>query len=280
MLNFVPSLISLLSYGSASAASKKAIGIIGRHKAIVYAYIVLVVLLAAGAVILGEEFSFPLEILPFYIAQVSIGALGAIAAYKALDYGKASIVSPIGKVYVLAVLATSIIILGEELTIGQIAGSVAIVGSAVVLAMDKAGKLKAEKWMLYLGFSVICRAYYFTFIKNFVLLFGAYQTAVLLEVGIAVFTIAFHALRGRDISPPAAGKLRYPAAPGILVFIGSVFYNLSVSYIGAALTAAISAGTPIVNSVASYALLREKLDMHKYAAIVLMVVGLAMVFLF
>lgn len=278
MLSFLPSLISLLSYGSASAASKKAISVIGRHKAIVYAYAVLVVLLAAGAVVLGEQFSFPLEILPFYIVQVSIGALGAIAAYKALDYGKASIVSPIGKVYVLAVLAAGIIILGEELSIGQIAGSLSIVASAVVLAMDRAGKLRAEKWMLYLGLSVICRAYYYTFIKNFVLLFGAYQTAVLLELGIAGFTIAFHALRGRDISPPAAGKLKYPAVPGILVFLGSISYNLSVSYIGAALTAAISAGTPIVNSIASYAILKEKLDMRKYAAIVLMVAGLLMVF--
>jgi drug/metabolite transporter (DMT)-like permease len=53
-----------------------------------------------------------------------------------------------------------------------------------------------------------------------------------------------------------------------------------VAYIGAALTAAISAGTPIVNAAVSYLLLKEKLDRCKYAAIILVVLGLAMIVLF
>jgi drug/metabolite transporter (DMT)-like permease len=64
-----------------------------------------------------------------------------------------------------------------------------------------------------------------------------------------------------------------------LIFAGSLLYSLSVSLVGAALTAAISAASPIVNAVASYLLLKERLEPHKYAAIALMVAGLAMIFL-
>ncbi len=278
MFEFLPALGSVISYGTVTATSKKAIGKTGRHKAIVYAYIVLIVLLFMGAALLDIDVGFASGLITGYIMQVVIGALGAIAFYKALDYGKASIISPISKTYVLFVLATSIIFLGEELTSLQIAGSMLIVVSAVIIALDR-WKLRLERWMVYLGLSMLCRIYYYTFIKTFVTAWGAYQTALLLETGIALFVIAFHALRGRDISPPAADRLRFPAMAGALIFIGSVLYSVSVGVIGAALTAAISAGGPIVNSIASYFIVGEKLDAHKYAAIILMVIGLAIIFL-
>jgi drug/metabolite transporter (DMT)-like permease len=88
--------------------------------------------------------------LPEYIVQVSVGGLGAIAYYKALTYGKASILSPISKANVLIILATSIIFLGEELTTFQIAGALLIVISAIIIALD-GWKFRLEKWMLYLG---------------------------------------------------------------------------------------------------------------------------------
>jgi drug/metabolite transporter (DMT)-like permease len=279
MLEFLPSLGSLLCYGSVSATSKKAINAIGRHKSIVYAYVVLVTLLFLGAIILQIGLQFPFGLLPAYIAQIVLGGLGAISAYKALDYGKSSITSPVARIYVLLVLAMSIIFLGEELSAGQIGGSVLIVVSAFVIALERKGSFKLEKWMIYLGISILCRAYYYTFIKTFVVALGAYEATLILELGVASFVVAFHALRGRDLSPPPLEKINYPAAAGALIFFGSLLYSFSVSFIGAALTAAISAGAPMVNAVASYLLLGEKLDAHKYAAIVLLVVGLIAIFL-
>ena len=279
MFEFLPSLGSLLSYGSVSPASKKAIGIIGRHKAIAYAYAVLITLLFIGAFLLKLDFWFPAKLLPGYVVQVVLGGLGAITVYKALDYGKASVVAPIAKTYVLLVLVTSIIFLGEELSAGQIAGSLLIVVSAVLMALGKGGKLKLEKWMVYLGISVICRTYYYTFIKTFVVALGPYMATLFLELGVAFFVVAFHVLRGRDLSPPAVGKVGFAAAAGVLIFFGSLLYSVSVGLIGAALTAAISAGAPMVNAVVSYFMLRERLDMRKYAAIVMMVIGLAAIFL-
>jgi hypothetical protein len=51
MLDFLPSLGSAVCYGSASPFSKKAIKVMGRHKAIVYAYAALITLLLLGVII-------------------------------------------------------------------------------------------------------------------------------------------------------------------------------------------------------------------------------------
>ncbi|MBU0532528.1 EamA family transporter [Candidatus Micrarchaeota archaeon] len=280
MLEFIPSIGSVISYGFSSVTAKKAITILGRHKAIVYAYVVLVILLAMGVLILKEQLNFPIDLFPFYLFEISMGAIGAMAAYKAMDYGKVTITSPVGKIYVLFVLAGSIIFLGEELSAGQVLGSIIMVLSALVLSLDNKGKLKPEKWMFYLGISIACRAFYFTFIKNFVIIFGPYLATFLLETGIAAFTVLYHTINRRDLSLPPIDKMKYAAAPGVLIFVGSIFYNFSISYIGAALTAAISAGGPIVSAIGGYLLLKEKLDLKKYAAIILMVLGLVMIFVF
>jgi len=278
MLDFIPSIVSVLSFGLVGVSSKKSIDIIGRHKAIVYAYIVLVILLGIGAIVLGQTVSFPLEIFPLYAAQVALGALGVIAWYKAIDYGKVSITAAVGKIYVLLVLASSIFFLGEQLSTGQIIGAVLMVGSTLVMAVGKTGKIKLEKWMIYLAIAILCRTYYYTFIKTFVTELGVYPATLLLEFGVAGCVIAFHFLRGRDLSPPKLSDMKYPVIPGVLIFIGTVFYSMSISEVGAALTATVSAGGPIVNAIGSYILLREKLDLQKYAAIVLIVIGLIMIF--
>lgn len=277
MLEFLPSVGSVLSFGTASSVSKRAITALGRHRAIVYAYAALVFLLLAGALFGGVAFSFPPEMLPAYVLQVAIGALGAIAAYKALDYGKASVVAPMAKTYVLLVLVAGMFVLGEELSELQAAGSVLMVGSALVLAFEKEAELKPERWMAYLALSIACRAYYYTFIRDFVSALGPYQATVVLELGIAAAVVAFHVLRGRDISPRPVGKSFPAAANGALIFFGTVLYSFSVGAIGAALTAAISAGSPIVNAAASRILLGERLDAHKYAATLLLALGLALV---
>lgn len=280
MLEFLPALGSLLAYGSVSPSSKRAINELGRHKSIVYAYAAMVLLFIAGALVLGITFAFPGHLVLPYLLQIAAGGLGAIAAFKALDYGKASITSPISKSYVILVLAMGILFLGEELSAGQIAGSLLMVAAAIVLSLDSRGELRPKRWMVYLGLSMLCRAYYYTFIKTFVNELGPYLATLSLELGIVAFVVAFHALRGRDLSAPQIGKLRFAALSGSLIFLGSLAYSLSVASIGAALTAAISAGTPIVNAGVSYALLKEKLDIYKYAAILMVVLGLAMIVLF
>jgi drug/metabolite transporter (DMT)-like permease len=278
MLDFAPGIGSLLTFGSTGPASKKAINELGRHRAIAYAYISLVAVLIIGALAMGINAPFPQELLPLFILQVVIGAFGSIAAYKAMEYGRASVVVPVGMISGVLVIALSIMLLGESPGALQVAGGLMIICSALVVAADAGGRLRFEPWMPYLAASILCRTYYFTGIKTFVTALGPYQSSLFIEAGIAAFIIGFHLLRGRDLSPPKRASMLAPAAAtGTLMFFGSVLYNFSVRSIGAGLTSAIYSGTPIVNAVLAYFLLGEKLDAAKYAAIALMVLGLVMI---
>jgi drug/metabolite transporter (DMT)-like permease len=277
MLDYLPALGSLLSYGSMGPASKKAINAVGRHRAIAYIYLVLVVLLVLGALFGNLAITFPAGLLPAYAAQVAIGAIGAIAAYKALDYGKASITSPLGKVDTVLVLMMSIVLLGEAPGTLQVAGALVMVCAALIIARDEGGKLRMEPWMPYLGLSIICRSYYYTFIKTFVEALGPYQATLFLELGIVAFVVSFHALRGRDLAPPPPSRAVFVIGAGFLFFGGTLLYSISVGAIGAALTSAVYSGAPIINAVVSRILLGEKLDAAKYAAIALMVLGLFLI---
>ena len=89
-----------------------------------------------------------------------------------------------------------------------------------------------------------------------------------------MFLLLYYIAKRSRLSLPSAEHSPYVLAHGSLLFIGILLYNYSISIIGAALTASVVAAAPIINSLASYFLLGEKLDNHKYLAIALMVLGL------
>ncbi len=280
MLEFLPATGSLLAYGSMGTVSKKAIASIGRHRAIAYSYIVLVALLFGCALALGLSISLPEALVFAYVIQIAAGALGSISEYKALHLGKASVIVPVSRMASVLVLGASIAFLSETPGVFQIIGALLIVAAALIVARDEGGKLSLMPWMPYLAVSILCRAYYYTSIKGFVLALGPLQASLFLEAGIAAFIITSHILRGKSLSLPKPAIAAAPAAAaGCLLFAGSALYSTSVASIGAGLTSAIYSGTPVVNTVLAYFLLGERLDGQKYAAIALMVLGLAMIFI-
>lgn len=278
MFEFIFALGSLASFGVNGSLVKRAINDVGRHKSITYLYITLVSLLFIGALLLGIPLNFPQELFFEYLLEIGMGALGVIASFKAIQYGKVSITQPMARIYVLLTIIASIIFLGEQLSIGQIGGSVIIILSAFVLTLDKNMKFKYEKWMIYLVIAILARTYYFTFIKTFVVTMGPYPATLMLEFGVASAVILFHFLRGRELLAPIE-KTKFALASGALVFMGALFYSYSVALIGAALTAAIAAGSPIINTVIARVLLKEKLEWYKYGAIITIVIGLIAIFL-
>ncbi len=274
MLEFIPGIASLTSFGLASSISKLAINEIGRYRAIVYNYLTLMALLLAGALVLGVDLSFPEHLAGQYIIQSIMGGGGVIAAFKAIEQGRVAITSAMNKLFVLFVLVGGVVFFSETISGLQAAGALLLIGSGVVLGLENIGKLRLEKGMLYVAIAIPARAYYYTFIKTFVTELGPYAATVFLEAGVASFVILYYLLRRRDLSPPAPALARFAFLNGLAVFLGSLFYSFSVESVGAALTAAISAGGPIINSIASYFLLQEKLDWHKYVAVMMMVIGL------
>lgn len=263
--------------GIADTLTKKTIAHSGRYKAIAYNSIVFIALLVAAALILGVPFVFPPELLPAYIVQSIVGAAAGAAFFKAFESGKASILAPLGSLYVLIVVFLGVTVFGESLGASQFAGAALVLISAFVLAFEDIGSFKLEKGVFYLILTVIGWGYYYSFIKIFIPAMGPFMTTVVLESGVAFFVIAYYLAKGKDLSPPPSSQAPLIAVRSFIIFLGALLYTYAVAGIGVALTSVIVAGTPLVSVPASHLLLGEKLSAHKYAAIVLIVIGLVMV---
>ncbi|MBI5228541.1 EamA family transporter [Candidatus Micrarchaeota archaeon] len=97
------------------------------------------------------------------------------------------------------------------------------------------------------------------------------------EIGIAVFVFFYYLLRKRDISLPAFGHCKQIFLRSCLGFLGAILLNVSVENIGVVLTSGVNASSPMLQILLSYLILKEKLNLPKYIAIILMVAGLVIV---
>ena len=282
MFEFLYSLVSLFSLGSNTAISKKSILSSSRYQAIVYMYIVLSILLLVAAAVFGFQFPVPGLILPILIFNIIVGALAIIARYKALELGQASIISPLGKTYVILVLLIGILVFGESLTLTKAVGSLLILIAAGIISFSgkKLTNLSFEKGVSFIFLSILGWGIYYSLLKPIVVALGPFAATLYLEIGITLFVLGYALIRKKKTALPDSESSKFIITSGFLVFIGSLAYSFSVEAIGIVLTAIIFSCTPAVNLIASRILLGEKLSLAKYAAILLLVFGLIVLFTF
>jgi drug/metabolite transporter (DMT)-like permease len=275
LADLIPAIGSFLSFGVNCTATKNSMNKVGRHKAIVYGYAVISLILLAGALAFRLNLIIPQRLLPLYLLEIIIGAGAVIAYYKAMDLGRASSTLALSQSYVLLVLLAGVLLLGESLSLPQIAGALIILSAAIAISIPKGGRL--EGGTVFLPITIAGWATYYSLIKVFVDAMGPYSATVVLESGIFVMVSLFYLARGKDLSLPE--RIGWPSigVQQVSACLGAVLYSLSVLSIGAGLTAAIGSGSLIINSVASYFWLKEKMDMRTYLAIAAMVVGLMLI---
>jgi len=305
MLQYIFSLVSLFSLGTNTAVSKKAIHTASRYQAIVYMYMVLSILLLVAAIgfpVLGfqlvgacdqwttgcrdilsvEPWRFQLQapgaILPILLFNIVIGALAIIARYKAIELGKASIISPLGKTYVLLVILIGILFFGESLTLTKGFGALVILLAAGIISFhgSRLSDLSFESGVPFIVLAIFGWGIYYSLLKPIVAALGPFAATVYLEIGITIFIVLYAVLRRKNTQLPASEGAKLILANGFLVFIGSMAYSFSVDAIGVVLSAIIVSGTPVVNLVASRIILNERIPKIKYMAVALLVAGLIM----
>jgi transporter family protein len=275
MTDLIPAIGSFLSFGINGAANKNSMNMVGRHKAIVYGYAIISVILLAGALVFRLDLNIPQRLLPLYLLEIVIGAGAVIAYYKAMDLGRASSTLALSQSYVLLVLLAGVLLLGETLSMLQIAGSLIILFAAMAISIPEGRRL--EGGTVFLPITIVGWAAYYSIIKVFVDAMGPYSATVVLESGIFVMVALFYLARRKDLSLPDRKGWPSIGVQQATACLGAVLYSVSVLGIGAGLTAAIGSGSLIVNSVASYFWLREKLDARTYIAIAAMVIGLVLI---
>lgn len=279
-MEFLPVLIALLAFGSCGVIIKKSIDKIDHGPTLTISYLTVSFFLICGAFLTGMNFTFSIDLLLIYLLEIIIGAVAIIALTKALGSGKASIISPAGKLSNLLVLFAGIIFFNEIISVPQVFGILLIISAIIILLLNNKLEFHYEKWMFYLGIAIISYAFYFTCIKLLIEPLGFYQATLLIEVGIAILVMGYYLFIGKKLFPKSYKNTGYAFLFGLCILVGATSYSLSVSLIGVGLTASIAAGTPIVAAISAFFLLNEKLNFHKYIAIAFVVLGLIVVTLF
>ncbi|MCI0504175.1 DMT family transporter [Candidatus Micrarchaeota archaeon] len=270
-------LASTFCGGIADTLTKTTISHGGRYRAIVYNYLGVILLLAAGAILLGIPIAFPPELLPAYAVQSVVGAASVAAFFKAYESGKASVLAPLSMLYVLVVLFFGYFVFGELLSLQQLGGASLVLLSAFVLAFEDLRSFRLEKGVLYLLLTVVGWGYYFSFIKLFIPLMGAYMATLALESGVAAVVITYYLTKKKGMTLPNRKESSIIAVRSILIFAATLLYTYAVAGIGVSLTSVIVAGTPLVSVPSAHLILGERMSPHKYAAVLLIVLGLALV---
>lgn len=277
-MNFLYALIALFTSGSSSSIIKKGFEGNSRYKGIFYMYLVTSILLLTTAFATGMDFSLPQTLILPFIIQIIIGAVAIMAYFKGLARTKAAITPAFTKLYAFFVLIGGIIFFNEQLTTLQIIGSLLIIIGAIVIAFKKIEKLRIEPGMFFLFIAVITRAFFYIYIKIFVSTLGALKAAVFTELGVALLVMIYYLYKGVDLSFPKMNQ-KYVLSSGFLDFIIGITYNFSVAAIGVSLTAVIVSANPIVAIIASHVILKERLPLVKYLAIIGIVLGLILIVL-
>jgi transporter family protein len=278
MFEFAYGLLAAFFSGASDTLSKLSISEAGRHKSLVYSYLIIIIFLVIGFVIIRPSFSIDASLLPAFIVQIVIGAIAVAALFKALEKGKASILAPLSSLYILVVIGLGALFLNEHLSAIQLAGGLLVLASSIILSIENRAGFRFEAGVPYLVITILGWGYYYTFIKLFLPALGPYTTTLFTESGIAILILAFCIIRRNDISVPKGREWRGIAGRGIVLFASSLLYIYSVDAIGASMTSIVVAASPLSAIVLSRIILGEKLDLYKYAAALAIVAGLLLIF--
>ena len=279
MFEALYSIITSICFGLGSTISKKTISENGLYRAIVYNYVFVALLLIVGAIFFHQSLSFPSTLVFPYLIEILIGAVAVIALFRAFEIGKASVLGPLSMLYVLVVLFGAIVFFGENVSQYLMAGCLLLISSSLFLSFENLRKFKLESGVALLLVTIFGWGYYYSAMKIFVPVLGAYMTTFYLEIGIGIIVSTYAILSKKDVSPPKSSDSIEIFFRSGLLFLGSLLYSASVGNIGVGLTSAIVSSSSLVTAISSYFMLKEKLDFSKYLAMFISIIGLVLIFL-
>jgi drug/metabolite transporter (DMT)-like permease len=243
-----------------------------------YFFVFLWVILTA---LIFTEIKFPsLELIPYLLFTCMVGSAAIIFFFKSMNAGTVSLSSGIAKNYFLVTIAISVAFFHETLSFNQIIAVLLILCSLFLLSFDRKEKeLKLGKGVFFALLTVLGWGAYFALIKPIVLELNPFNAALFLESIIFLMILIYSILTRKELKLNEKKCNAFAFFASILLVIGSIAYNFSITLIGASLTAIIVAPTPILASSLARIFLKEKLSTAKYAAIIVSVTGLILIFL-
>lgn len=232
-----------------------------------------------------------LIILPFYGVKIiesfalftfGISILGYISLYllfRSLSTIKVSIVIPIANSSVIITALLSIFFYGEKLNlIRSIAFSLIPIGIFLIsLSNPKEFRISKEiKIPLFLCF---IWGIVFFLVKIPISVIGAFSTTLLVEFGQFATSLIIFNLSKKPVFVKDKKVILLLLIGSISSVIGFLTFNVAVSMYSLSIVSMIAFSNPIVSVILSYKFYKERVRLHQYFAMFLILIGITLIFI-
>lgn len=256
---------------------------IGSLRTVVIAQVAAGIAVTVTLVVVRPDLSDIPTVAPWLVANAFIGAAAFATLYRALELGPVAIVSPVLATYAVIPVLLSVVLLGETLGGGKIAGvAVTIVGAAVAstdvraLRAGGTGRPAGLPWAIVSMLLFGVATYIMGWAARIAGVVASLWFGRVLLTGVVV--IAWMVLRRRATEPNAAreasGGRGLASVVGIAELLGTFAYARGAEVGFVSIVTAASAVYPVVPVVGGVAVLHERPAPTQYAGIAMVIAGL------
>lgn len=219
---------------------------------------------------------------PIWIAGIVIGfgsAIGNLLFMKALDYGPASLTSPLVNSNIVLTILLSILLYGERLNLSEAVGVTLLIGAVVLLPIDPNEDLRIRNLRWYV---LVLTATLLFFLRNGGLKITEEMklpNATILFISYLFGLVWFSVALLRKKAPQATQSqmktgLSWGLASGIFSFGGMQIYAIALEDGPASIVAPIFATNSLIVALLSILIYRERLSLVQTISLGLLFIGL------
>jgi drug/metabolite transporter (DMT)-like permease len=278
-MGIVYGLLSALAWGAADFFARLSAERVGARRTLFWMQVTGA--LATGALLLWPGFwpaALPWRLLALNAGIGLFNVTGGLLLYRALEIGTVSLVSPVSSTFA-AIAAALAIAAGERPSAAQLAGLVlaaaGVIGAAIPPRASTPHAASRKGVGLAAGAALAWGASFFALryvVRDLGPLFPVFVSRV---VSIGALALASAALK-RPLTPPR-GASRLVAAVAVLDSAAFVFYDAGVASAMTAVVSILSSLFGAVTVVLALIFLRERMGRMQWAAVGVILVGVALV---
>jgi drug/metabolite transporter (DMT)-like permease len=283
--------LALLGAGTYPVFLKKVVGKLGEYTCLLFNYLVLAVVLAVVAVF-TIKLKMPTD---FATVAVIVGSIvGIVAAYlfyKAVNAANVTVVAAIAAMTSAWVTIVSYFLFGEKITLYAYISMALILIGAFLLAFERPSLpqkydkkhvmkfLRSDIWAEGAGMAFVaslCFAFFKLAARFGEKSVGLHTAIVYMNVLMAAFILlAFLTKPAKQlIAVPEKEEWKWLGLSAFFFAGGIVSAYFAVKYAALSRVNPIIAAAPAVTAVSATAFLGERIKVHQYAGVVILVVGL------
>lgn len=251
-----------------------------RERNVVYtafnSQLLLFLLMATIALILKPEINVPFSMVVFIALNYLIFTVGLLVSYRSYAIGPVSITSPIVGANALIVVAVSVIVFNEALSLNQWLG-IAVLFLGLLIATYDRSKKRSKEGTTGILLAFIALVLIGAGLAGFTYAIGeiGWEMAVLLGYFFTAFWAGMYLLAKKQLHAPHISK----SVAGLVSFqlLGTIAVSVGVEKSLAAIVVPVSSVAPLVTSVMGLILFQEKIYRYKLAGVGFIILGLVLI---